>query len=196
MKKKLLSWLLVFAMVLGMIPTDAMNVNAAVIPAEAPFTAISTDAGDAIKIEDMGMVEYSYYGESPYYHVTIPADATEVYVTHPFEVNPFADTSYGSAYGYYADTESWDGSYMSYSFEEAEGGYKIHLPLNAYTYDGTELNFVADEDGYVSYALAVERSDDFTPISFFSFAFIINEYQFISCQLCNKASSCANINIF
>ena len=176
MKKKLLSWLLVFAMVLGMIPASALETLAAEIPVDAPFTAVSTDAGDAVKIEDMGTVEYSYYGESPYYHVTIPAGATEVYVTHPFSENPFADASYGSAYGYYANTEDWTGGYMTYSFVEAEDGYTITFPLSHSAYDlmsgeTVELNFVADEAGYVSHVQAVERSDDFAPIAFFSFEY-------------------------
>ena len=91
---------------------DYVAPGGAVIPEGAPFTALTTDAGDAAAFEDMGTVDYTgystYYGV-PYYHVTIPAGATKVYVTHPASEDPFADVGYGSAYGYYAETEGWTG---------------------------------------------------------------------------------------
>lgn len=155
---------------------DYVAPGGAVIPEGAPFTEISSDAGEAIAIEDKGTVDYQYYSGVPYYHVTIPAGSTEVYVTHPASENPFADSSYGSAYGYYADTEFTSGGYMTYTFEEVEDGYKIRLPLSYSAYDWMtgetlELSFVADEDGYVAYALTVERNNTFDPICFFSFEF-------------------------
>ena len=155
---------------------DYVAPGGAVIPEGAPFTEISSDAGEAIAIEDKGTVDYQYYSGVPYYHVTIPAGSTEVYVTHPASENPFADSSYGSAYGYYADTEFTSGGYMTYIFEEVEDGYKIRLPLSYSAYDWMtgetlELSFVADEDGYVAYALTVERNNTFDPICFFSFEF-------------------------
>ena len=149
------------------------------VPDGAPFTAMTTDAGDAIAFEDMGTVDYtgySTYEGVPYYHVTIPAGATKVYVTHPAEEDPFADTSYGSAYGYVADTDGWYGSGTSFPFEEADEGYVFELPLGVMVdTDGdwmpdTEGSFVADEDGYVAFAVAVERND-YSPICFFTFEF-------------------------
>ena len=147
------------------------------VPEGAPFTALTTDAGDATAFEDRGTVDYTgwstYYGV-PYYHVTIPANATEVYVTHPFSEDPFCDASYGSAYGYAAETGGWTGSGTSFAFEETEDGYIITLPLSVMVdTDGdwsadSEGSFVADEDGYVGYAAAVERND-FSPICFFTF---------------------------
>ena len=163
---------------------DYVAPGGAVIPNGAPFTALTTDAGDASAFEDMGTVDYngwSTYEGVPYYHVTIPAGATQVYVTHPFDEDPFCDASYGSAYGYAAETEGWTGSGMTYEFEEAEDGYIITLPLstmvdtdNDWTPD-TEGFFVADEDGYVGYAVAVERNGnddgDYSPICFFTFQY-------------------------
>jgi len=149
------------------------------IPDGAPFTALTTDAGDAGTFKDMGTVDYtgySTYSGVPYYHVTIPAGATKVYVTHPASEDPFADASYGSAYGYYAETESWTGSGTNFSFEAAEDGYIITLPLSLMMdTDGdwsadTEGSFVADEDGYVAYAVGVERND-YSPICFFTFEY-------------------------
>ncbi|MBR6657512.1 MAG: dockerin type I repeat-containing protein [Oscillospiraceae bacterium] len=174
MKKRILSFMLSVIMVIGMFPVTVFA--DAVIPEGAPYTTISTDKGDALAIEDKGTVDYQYYSGVPYYHVTIPFGSTEVYVTHPDSEDPFADASYGSAYGYYADTESWSGGYMTYSFEEVESGFKIVLPLSYSAMDWStgetiELSFVAGEDGYVSHALAVERNNTFDPICFFSFEF-------------------------
>lgn len=159
---------------------DYVVPGGAEIPDGAPFTALTTDAGDASAFEDMGTVDYTGYGSYsgvPYYHVTIPAGATQVYVTHPSAEDPFADASYGSAYGYYAETSGWTGGGLSFNFEEAEDGYTITLPLSVmvdtdgdWTKD-TEGSFVADETGYVGYAVAVERSSDFSPICFFTFEF-------------------------
>ena len=64
---------------------------------------------------------------------------------------------------------------MTYTFEEVEDGYKITLPLSYSamdwsTYEEIELNFVADADGYVEYAIAVERND-YSPICFFTFEY-------------------------
>ncbi len=153
------------------------------IPAGAPFTAITTDDGEVAKIEGKGNVDYtgySTYEGVPYYHVTIPAGATKVYVTHPASEDPFADANYGSAYGYVAETEGWTGSGTSFEFESAEDGYIIILPLNVmvdtdgdWTAD-TEGSFVADEEGYVGYAVAVERND-YSPICFFTFEFAVAE---------------------
>ncbi|MBQ5312564.1 MAG: hypothetical protein J6K30_00740, partial [Oscillospiraceae bacterium] len=178
MKKRLLALLLAFAITIVSIPFGTMQVSAAEIPSGAPFTAITTDAGAVSAIKEMSTVTYSGYStyeNVPYYHVTIPEGATEVYVTHPSSEDPFADTSYGSAYGYYAETTGWTGGGMSYAFEEAEDGYKITLPLSETAQDWStgetyELSFVADEDGYVSHAVAVERND-YSPIAFFTFEY-------------------------
>ena len=153
----------------------------AAIPENAPFSAITTDAGAAIGIEEMEAVDYNgystYYG-IPYYHVQIPADATEVYVTHPFSADPFCDTSYGSAYGYYAETEGWTGGGINLAFEEAADGYIITMPLFATASDvmmggEVEVCFVADEDGYISHAVAVERNGSYDPICFFTFEYAV-----------------------
>lgn len=158
---------------------DYVAPGGAEIPDGAPFTALTTDAGEVTAFADMDPVDYTgystYYGV-PYYHVTIPAGATQVYVTHPSAEDPFADASYGSAYGYYAETSGWTGSGLSFTFEEAEDGFVIALPLSCDSTDWStgetvEMSFVADEDGYVGYAVAVERSTDYSPICFFTFEF-------------------------
>ena len=148
------------------------------IPEGAPFTALTTDAGDVGAITQMDDAATANYGSVPYYHVQIPASATKVYVTHPASEDPFCDASYGSAYGYAANTDDWSTSGVSLAFEAVEDGYKIELPVQL-TFDdwmtGSEVSydFVADEDGYVGYAVAVERSSSssFTPICFFTFEY-------------------------
>ena len=162
---------------------DYVAPGGAEIPADAPFTALTTDAGEVGSITRMDDAVTSY-GDVPYYHVQIPASATKVYVTHPEAVNPFCDVSYNSAYGYAADTEMWGTSMLSFAFEAVDGGYKIELPLSATGYDYStweevSYGFVADEDGYVGYAVAVERNGnddgDYSPICFFSFEYAAPE---------------------
>lgn len=159
--------------------------SVSIIPEGAPFTAVTTDKGDALKVEYMDSVDYtgfSTYEGIPYYMVTIPDGAQEVYVTHPSVEIPFADTSAGSAYGYYANTGDWTGGSMTYTFVAAEDGYTIALPLSTMVdtdndwIKDSEASFVADEDGYAEYAVAVERDGgqndgSYDPICFFSFAY-------------------------
>lgn len=185
MKKRLLSLFLALTLIVGLLSMNAVQADAAEIPNGAPFTSIITDAGEVTGIEDKGTVTYTgynTYGDVPYYHITIPAGAKEVYVTHPSSEDPFADANYGSAYGYYAETEGWTGKGMSFEVEVAADGYKITLPLSCSvtdwsTSETSELSFVADEDGSVSYAVAVERSDvnDYSPIAFFTFEYAAAE---------------------
>ncbi|MDO4745113.1 MAG: hypothetical protein Q4B18_01010 [Bacillota bacterium] len=180
-KSKLLAMLMTLMMVISMIPVSAFATEASggtIIPEGAPFTAITTDAGDIVKIEqreNVSFTGFSTYDEVPYYHVTIPEDAANVYVTHPASEDPFADSGYGSAYGYYAETEGWTGSSMNYAFEDADDGYTIIIPTATTVSDWSaggdvELNFVENEDGNVSHAAAVERNS-YDPICFFTFEY-------------------------
>ena len=54
------------------------------MPENAPFTAITTDAGAIVDVEDCGLLAVDPWGgmpvEVPYYHITIPAEATEAYI--------------------------------------------------------------------------------------------------------------------
>ena len=157
---------------------DYVAPGGAVIPDGAPFTALTTDQGDAeeiVFVESVTYTGYESYENVPYYHVIIPAGASSVYVTHPTTEDPFADVSYGSAYGYYAETSGWTGGGISYAFADTEDGYTITLPLSKSATDWntgetTEMSFVADEEGYVGYALGVERND-YSPICFFTFEY-------------------------
>ena len=148
--------------------TEKAEIKNDLIPEGAPFTALTAQNGEVVKIEAMGTIDfngYTPYEAVPYYHVTITEGTEGVFVTHPTTEDPFTDAVYGSAYGYYADTTDWTGGGMTFSFEEIEGGYIIALPLESYG-----NSFVADEDGVVSYAVAVERND-YSPICFFTFAY-------------------------
>ena len=155
------------------------------IPDGAPFTAITTDVGAVSAIEYMEELTINVWGSekapAPYYLVTIPADATEVYVTHPSETGIFAnsDSSQGTVavYGYYANTSdlSSANSY-NFDFEEVDGGYVVVFPTVGETdsdWDGiadTQISFVADEDGNVE-NVATAEDTNFEPICFFGFKF-------------------------
>jgi len=128
----------------------------AAIPDGAPFTAITTDGGAAIAIEQQEDVN-----GAPYYIVTIPEDATTAYVTAPDQV-VMEDWNTGSmqATAYAFEVENgWNQLYISYNYEESADGPIVEIPMNMVASDWSgevELCFVEDEDGYLSHAFGIE----------------------------------------
>lgn len=63
------------------------------MPEDAPFTAITTDAGAIVDVEDCGFLAVDPWGgnpvEVPYYHITIPAEATEAYIRFDQPISDF-----------------------------------------------------------------------------------------------------------
>ena len=141
-------------------PADDSTVT---IPDGAPFTAITTDAGAVVAIEQQENVSFNY-ADVPYYIVTIPVDAATVYVTDPNQlVLEDYNTGEMKASAYAADIGSgWSTLYVNYDYEEVADGIQVTIPLNMTAEDwsvGTvEMCFVADEDGYVAYAYGGEDS--------------------------------------
>lgn len=137
--------------------------SGAEIPSGAPFTAITTDAGAAIAIEQQENVSFNY-ADVPYYIVTIPADATTAYVTAPDQV-VMADYNTGAmqATGYAAEVgNGWNPLYISYNYEDTADGPKVEIPMNMVATDWSgevELCFVEDEDGNLSHAFGIEDSN-------------------------------------
>lgn len=133
------------------------------IPDGAPFTAITTDAGAAIAIEQQEDVSFNG-GDVPYYIVTIPADAATAYVTAPGQV-VMEDYNTGAmqATGYAADVgNGWNPLYISYNYEDTADGPKVEVPMNMIATDWSgevELCFVEDEDGNLSHAFGIEDSN-------------------------------------
>ena len=133
------------------------------IPDGAPFTAITTDAGNAIAIEQQENVSFNY-ADVPYYIVTIPADAATVYVTAPDQV-VMEDYNTGAmqATGYAAEVgNGWNPLYISYNYEDTADGPKVEIPMNMVATDWSgevELCFVEDEDGNLSHAFGIEDSN-------------------------------------
>jgi len=132
-------------------------------PADAPFTAITTDAGVAIAIEQQEDVSFNG-GDVPYYIVTIPADAATAYVTAPDQV-VMEDYNTGAmqATGYAAEVgNGWNPLYISYNYEDTADGPKVEIPMNMVATDWSgevELCFVEDEDGNLSHAFGIEDSN-------------------------------------
>lgn len=135
------------------------NVGAA-IPEYAPFTAITTDVGSILAIEQQEDVEANYTNV-PYYIVTIPAGAETVYLTAPAQVimeYNFPDgTKRPAATAYAFDVEyDWATKYVSYDYVEGtETCPEVIIPVNM-TYGDDELCFVEDEDGYLTHAFGIE----------------------------------------
>ena len=134
------------------------------IPADAPFTAITTDGGDVISIEQQENVSFNY-ADVPYYIVTIPADVTTVYVTDPNQV-VMQDYTSGEmkATAYAADIAGgWSQLYVNYDYTEVTDGIQVTIPLNMTAEDwsvGTvEMCFVDDGNGSLTHAYGSEDSN-------------------------------------
>lgn len=134
------------------------------IPDGAPFTAITTDAGAVLAIEQQENVSFNYADEVPYYIVTIPAGATTVYVTAPDQLI-LEDYTTGAlqATAYAANVvNDWSTLNISYDYEDTADGPKVEIPMNmvATGWSGeVELCFVEDEEGYLSHAFGIEDSN-------------------------------------
>ena len=128
------------------------------MPEDAPFTAITTDAGPIVAIE-----EADWVNGAPYYIVTIPADATTAYVTAPDQV-VMEDWTTGEimATAYAASLEDMSTlEYVSYYYEETDDGPKVEIPMEMTTSDwsGNEVNlcfFSNDEYNPATHAFGIE----------------------------------------
>ena len=116
------------------------------MPEDAPFTAITTDAGAILAVEYVEDLEFNG-GYVPYYIVTIPADATTAYVTAPDQV-VMEDWTTGAmqATGYAANLEDLSNPlYISYNYEETDDGIKVEIPMYMVASDWSgevELDFI------------------------------------------------------
>lgn len=112
------------------------------MPEDAPFTAITTDAGPIVAIE-----EADWVNGVPYYIVTIPADAETAYVTAPDQV-VMEDWTTGEVQATaYASDLSFSGEpmYISYNYEATDDGPKVEIPMNMVASDWSgevELDFI------------------------------------------------------
>ena len=134
----------------------APSTGGVTIPDGAPFTAITTDAGDVIAIEEQDDVN-----GVPYYIVTIPEDAETAYVTAPDQV-VMEDWTTGAmqatAYAFEVDN-GWNQLFISYNYEDSEAGPIVEIPMYMVASDWSgevELCFVEDEDGYLTHAFGIE----------------------------------------
>ena len=96
------------------------------MPEDAPFTAITTDAGPIVAVEEADWID-----GVPYYIVTIPEDATTAYVTAPDQV-VMEDYTTGElmATAYAADLSDMSVPlYISYNYEDTADGPKVEIPM-------------------------------------------------------------------
>ena len=112
------------------------------MPEDAPFTAITTDVGPIVAIE-----EADWVNGVPHYIVTIPADAETAYVTAPDQV-VMEDWTTGElqATAYASDLSfSSEPLYISYNYEDTADGPKVEIPMNMWASDWSgevELDFI------------------------------------------------------
>ena len=112
------------------------------MPEDAPFTAITTDVGPIVAIE-----EADWVNGVPYYIVTIPADAETAYVTAPDQVVMEDWTTGAMQATAYASDLSFSGEplYISYDYEDTADGPKVEIPMNMWASDWSgevELDFI------------------------------------------------------
>ena len=112
------------------------------MPEDAPFTAITTDAGPIVAVEEADWID-----GVPYYIVTIPEDATTAYVTAPDQV-VMEDYTTGElmATAYAADLSDMSMPlYISYNYEDTADGPKVEIPMYMVASDWSgevELDFI------------------------------------------------------
>ena len=97
------------------------------MPEDAPFTAITTDAGPIVAIE-----EADWVNGVPHYIVTLPADAETAYVTAPDQV-VMGDYTTGELQATaYASVLTFDSDplYISYDYEDTADGPKVEIPMD------------------------------------------------------------------
>lgn len=157
MKRNLLSLLLVFVLVLGMLPVQALA-------ADTPFVRITTADGQAVQTSFKGMVpaasEWLTYNDGPYYHVTVPAGTTAVRVTYPADVKIAGGST---AYTYTLSVPDYALGYGEDQFqviENDDGTKTLVIPIAKYLLEnGTGM------------AASAELEESFDPITFFSFSY-------------------------
>ena len=141
----------------------APSTGGVTIPDGAPFTAITTDAGDVIAIEQMDDVEAGYT-TVPYYIVTIPEDASTAYVTAPDQVvmeDWNTGTMQATAYAFEVEN-GWNQLYISYNYEDGDEGPLVEIPMYMVASDWSgevELCFVEDEEGCLTHAFGIEDAN-------------------------------------
>lgn len=128
------------------------------MPEDAPFTAITTDAGPIVAIE-----EADWVNGVPYYIVTIPADAETAYVTAPDQVVMEDWTTGKMQATAYASVLTFDSEplYISYDYEDTADGPKVEIPMEMTSTDwsGNEVKlsfFSNDEYNPATHAFGIE----------------------------------------
>ena len=140
------------------------------MPEDAPFTAITTDAGNITGIEQQDDIS-----GIPYYVVTIPADATTAYITAPDQVVMKDYTTGEMKATAYAAPILNDGDmlYISYDYEEVDDGIKVEIPMNMMVSDWSgevELCFAGDADCDATHAFGIEDAN-FACLALISFLY-------------------------
>jgi len=164
--KKQLSLLLVLMLALTMMPVSAL----AAIPDGAPFSAITTDKGDAISVTEEGEVTVMY-NTGTLYRVVIPEDATYAAVTLDIALADLMyytdDAGNPSAIAGYIGSEESEG-YCRFGYNAAEDKVVITIPMEY------EVSGWSGDATYYLLEGAVagpEYGSDFSPVCFFTFEY-------------------------
>lgn len=158
--------------------------NGTSIPTGAPFSGVTTDAGDILAIEQLddlpvdpwGMGMYDYI---PYYHITVPEDATEAQIRFDetldyfmAQTDMYGEPEIGSAYAS-VNSDYAESGMAGLKYEKNDDHTVVLIPLVFEAMDAmwntVELSAVkSDEEIY--YAVGPEDSSA-APIALFSFEY-------------------------
>lgn len=158
-----------------------------VIPDGAPFTTVTTDAGAAITVEDCGVLEVDPWGgmpvEVPYYHIAIPAEATEAYVRFDQPISAFMSQTamdgtpeIGSAWACVNDYESGMAGLL---FEDMGDYTNVIIPLefNGDPWGGEDMkSTVKTDDEYELYYAVGPQDAGSATIAVFSLEYYVEKY--------------------
>lgn len=149
------------------------------MPEDAPFTAVTTNKGDAIEIQDEGEVEVSVWSAphaATLYNVVVPAGATYADVTLTVPLTQMVTYNNGSLAGYYGPAGGGDGSGASFaiiSTDDATTTIRIPMELELEggdMSDGGTFSLVKnEEDDY--YVAGPEYNGSWEAICYFSFEY-------------------------
>lgn len=151
------------------------------IPEDAPFTAITTDAGAIESVEEADYVTISSWGaghEAMLYHVVVPADAIYADVTLNVAMADLVPYTDGSVAGYCGPAMGGEGTGIGFEFvASTDTTTTIRIPMvleveadsNSMTEGGT-FSLVKSEEGDY-YVAGPEYNGTWDAICYFSFEY-------------------------
>ena len=171
MKKRLLAFLLAFAMMLSLVPVTAFAAEGEATPR---YTDITTESGESVTVEYVetltGESMWADPINTPYYHVTIPEGTLNVLVTYPEDVSLYKNESDENEVGFFCRYSSTNeesridyGEYVPVVVNE-DGSKTVTIPVDTFLRQ-------ADGSGYAIGIMYCVDSESKSAAEFFDFVY-------------------------